>query len=213
MKLKVIGALVAVVVGAGLLFFKQPTLETRLARIEEELDAKLKAREVQIDPGELLDIIYNNNIGLRIVDVRDEADFNLFHIIDSQRVTMDQVRDPGWAKDLPGETVIILVSNDEKRATRAWKLLSAEKVPNLYILEGGINFWLDVFGDEQQEGVRTREVLPHPDGDDTLRHTFDAALGSQHPASDPDPSRAEERTYTKKVKSIGRVVSKRGGCG
>jgi 3-mercaptopyruvate sulfurtransferase SseA len=34
------------------------------------------------------------------------------------------------------------MSNDEAAATEAWKVLVAESVQNIYILEGGVNNWL-----------------------------------------------------------------------
>ena len=207
MNYKVAGALLAMAAGAGLLIFRQPTLDETVARLEPELSARLDAREVQIDPSELLEIIYNNNVGLRIIDVREEADFNIFHIVDSRRATLEQIRDPEWVKKLPSETVIVVVSNDEKKATEAWKLLAAQKVLNLYILEGGINLWLQVY----REG--NIDALPEPDGNDKLRHEFTAALGWRHPASDPDPQHAPKRSYTKKVKDIGGAARKTGGCG
>jgi rhodanese-related sulfurtransferase len=212
-RIKVIGILLATVAGAGLLLVRQPSIEAELAAIEPALNAKLSEREVQIDPGELVDLIYNFNTGLRIIDVRDEAEFNLFHIIDAQHATLDQMRDPAWVKRLPEETVFVLVSNDEKRATQAWKLLSAQGILNLYILAGGINYWLEIYDTDSQARTGLGRPKPDPKGDDTLRHEFAAALGSRHPAADPDPKEFPRREYVKKVKPIGRAPKKSGGCG
>jgi hypothetical protein len=70
-------ACVAIVVG-------QPTIDRRVAWQSEELDAKIDSRAVHIDPGELLSLMYNNQIQLVLLDVRDEADFNRFHLADAQ---------------------------------------------------------------------------------------------------------------------------------
>ena len=46
-------------------------------------------------------------------------------------------------------TVFVVMSNDEQAATEVWKTLVAESVPNVYILSGGVNGWLDTFaGDD-----------------------------------------------------------------
>lgn len=212
MKAKLIGAMVFVLLGAGLLFFKQPTLQARLAGMEPKLDKQLKAREVQLDPAELLDVMNGFSQGLVILDVRSEADYNVFHIIGAQFTTMDQIRDPLWARALPTDSVIVLVSNDEQRATRAWKLLSAQGVPNLYILAGGVNFWLDVYGDPHNEKAATLKYTPGT-GDDTLRHSFEFALGSQDIGANPDFAHKPDRKYDKKVKLKGPGGHKAGGCG
>jgi rhodanese-related sulfurtransferase len=211
--MKLVGIIVVILIGAGLLLVREPSLETKLARIEPDLNAKLKGRQVQIDSAELVDLTYNFNTGLRIIDVRDEAEYNLFHIMDAQHATLAEFRDSEWVKRLPEETVFVLVSNDEKRATEAWKLLSAQGVLNLYILEGGINYWLDLYDPKTETLSQEKSPAPRPKGDDTLRHKFTAALGSRHPAADPDPQEIPEREYTKKVKPIGRAPKKSGGCG
>jgi len=176
MRWKIVAVLAALAAGAGLLFIPQPSLEARLNRVELELDSLLTAREVMIDPGELLDLVYNNNIAVKIYDVRDEADFNLFHIVDSVRISGDKVRDPVWVRNIPQQTVLMLVSNDEKRAIESWKLLKTQNVQNLYILDGGINHWLDVYSDPEDPSVRTQRTASHS-GVDALRYPFDAALG------------------------------------
>ncbi len=57
------------------------------------------------------------------------------------------------------------MSNDERDATEAWKTLIANNVINAYVLEGGINDWLEIFGEDadpkpvaypDQLGVRIR---------------------------------------------------------
>lgn len=209
MNLKVVAALVAVAAAVGLLFVGQPTLDERLQARAPELEERLQARQVQIDPAELLDVLNTYTTGLRILDVRDETDFNLFHIVDADRVTPGQLRDPAWVRALPGDTVLVLVSNDERRATEAWKLLAVQRVPNLYVLAGGINAWLDLYGDGPGIGA----PAPAAAGEDVLRHRFSAALGGRHPAADPDLHQVPEREYVKKVKPIGTAKRKAGGCG
>jgi len=213
MRAKIFGIMLAVLAGVGLLFLGQPSVSDKLEALQPQLDAVLKAREVQIDPAELIDLIYSFNTGLRIIDVRSEADFNLFHIVDAQHTTFEQIGDREWVKNLPKQTVIVLVSNDEKRATSAWKLLSAQGVENLYILEGGINYWLDLYGEDASGLEEGTQPMPQPDGDDSLRHKFDLALGGNHPASDIDPAHISKREYAKKVKPIGPAAKKTGSCG
>ncbi|MEZ4581348.1 MAG: hypothetical protein R3A10_06825 [Caldilineaceae bacterium] len=82
----------------------------------------------------------------------------------------------------PANTLFVVMSNDETLATEAWRTLVAESVPNAYIPAGGINNWLDTFGDD---GVQA--AVFNATGDETLRHPFTAAVGSAHPAANPIP--------------------------
>jgi hypothetical protein len=100
------------------------------------------------------------------------------------------------------------VSNDERRATEAWRLLAAQSVINVYILEGGMNGWLETFGHVGHEQC----VDVDPVGASTLRHRFESALGSAHPSADPDNLRHHGLQYTKKVELQTRKTLG-GGCG
>jgi rhodanese-related sulfurtransferase len=201
------GALVLVAIAVALV--GQPTTADRWARIEAERSAQLAAREVQIHPGELLGIIHDDAIRVRMLDVRPEAEYNLFHILDAEQI--DPATVDGLIAELhaaPDNTVFVVMSNDEGAATEVWKTLVAEAVPNVYILEGGVNNWLDTFAAEEfKEAYRLSSV---PAG--ALAYRFDAALGSRYPAAEPNPS-AVFLEFTPKVKLEVKRGPSGGGCG
>ena len=89
---------------------------------------------------------------------------------------MDQVADPEFVKLLlamPDNTVFFTASWDETAATRAWELLKGQGLPNVYIVEGGINNWHEVFPPpsylaERREGRHA---------DDTPAYVYYRAVG------------------------------------
>jgi rhodanese-related sulfurtransferase len=155
--------------------------------------------------------MHNDYLDLHIIDVRDERDWNLFHLWGAQRIPTDELA--GHRKtfsQLPENGVIVLVGNDEAAATEAWKrLMATASRPNAYILAGGINGWLADFGGPGRErrGHSETEVA-----DDTLRSPPTLAIGSRHPAALPDPRLLEQRHFTERVRLQKRIV-KKGGCG
>ena len=78
----VIGAIAVVIIG-------QPTTADRWAAIEATDGTRLANREVQIHPGELLEKLHDATLQVIMLDVRSEADYNLFHIRDARRVPLD----------------------------------------------------------------------------------------------------------------------------
>ncbi|MCA9932338.1 MAG: YeeE/YedE family protein [Ardenticatenaceae bacterium] len=200
------GALV--LVGVFALVMGQPTAEDRWARLAPEKNAVLANREVQIHPGELLEITSDTTLKVMMLDVRSEADYNLFHILDSRNIPLADL--PNIVADLhfePANTVFVTMSNDEEAATEAWKYLVAEAVPNVYILEGGINNWIATFGDDD-----LTKRFNAGAGDDQLCYIFDSALGERYSAAEPDAEEFELE-YVPKVKLEIKRAPTSGGCG
>ena len=199
----------ALVLGAiGVMIIGQPTTVDRWNSISREKKILLEERAVQIHPGELLDIIHDNNIKVVMLDVRDEVDYNIFHILDSRHIPIEEI--PDIISDLhfePANTVFVTMSNDETAATEAWKILVAESVPNVYLLEGGVNNWIAVFGDDD-----LTKTFNRGSGDDQLCYIFDSALGARNPAAEPDTHNLELE-YTPKVKLELKRAPTSGGCG
>lgn len=206
-KYKMAGVAVLVAIALAVVFVGQPTVVDKWEQIAAEKLPLLDNRDVYVHPAEVLNYIANDRVDVFMVDVRNEADYNLFHVGDAQRVSLKDL--PTLAQqDLvqrPSNTLFVVMSNDEARATDAWKVLEAESVSNVYILEGGVNNWLDVFNVEPpaSEGVAVAMVpSPNPAAvpdTDTLRYNFSAALGAQYPAAYPEPHEFEDIEYTPKV--------------
>jgi rhodanese-related sulfurtransferase len=203
------GAAGVLVLGAlGLILIGQPANTDRWAMIADEKQPMLDGREVQIHPGELLASLHDTSLKVIMLDVRDEADFNLFHILDARHTPLDTL--PDIVADLhfePANALFVTMSNDEAAATEAWKMLVAESVPNVYILEGGVNNWIATFGEDD-----LTKNFNAGAGDDQLCYIFDSAKGSRYAAAEPDPH-AHELEYTPKIKMEVKRAPTSGGCG
>ncbi|HJZ11967.1 MAG TPA: rhodanese-like domain-containing protein, partial [Acidobacteriota bacterium] len=172
-------------------------------------DEMLEGRLVQIAPAELFKTVYNQNINLIMLDVRPESDYNLYHIHGAINVPLDKL--PPIISDLltepPANSVFMLMGNDESAATEAWKQLVASSVPNVYILEGGINNWIAFFG--ENEGFQ----VASPVDSDQLGYIFPAALGSKYESCDPNPVEYEGLEFEAKIKLQLKRDKSGGGCG
>jgi len=208
---QVLGACVLLAAAGALALHGQPDLERKWAYMAAEYGARLENREVYIDPAELLHLMNDDYIELIIYDVRDERDWNISHLVDAQRISLDALDSQRRRlRNLSELGVVVLVSNDEILATRAWKHLMALAKPNAYILEGGINHWLNVYGSgaDEQGNHGSASLVP---SDGTLRHPFRLALGARHAAARPDEHLAPQREYTEKVRLL-KKVARAGGC-
>jgi len=219
-KLRVAGAVALFALAVGVVLIGSPSIEERYNKLEfsREIDkqnvtlngnAMLEQRLVQITPAELFKTVYNQNVNLIMLDVRPESDYNLYHLNGALNVPLDKL--PGIIPDLltepPANSVFVLMSNDETAATEAWKQLVASSVPNVYILEGGINNWIAFFG-ENEDFQSASSVA-----EDQLGYIFPAALGSSYESCDPDPTRYEELEFEARIKLELKRDKSGGGCG
>lgn len=212
LKPQILGAGMLLLAAAVLAMVGQPDLKDKWAYLAPEYESRLAHRDVFIDPAELLHLMNDDYIELIIYDVRDEQDWNIFHLVDAERISLGDL--PSQRKRLRALTelgVVVIVSNDEILATEAWKQLIALAKPNAYILEGGLNHWLNIYGvlDDESEDHAVAASLSRPDG--TLRHPFRMALGARHAAARPDEHIAQQRDYTARVKLL-KKIAKAGGC-
>jgi hypothetical protein len=159
------GALVAVAAITAL--EGAPGTDRLWARVATAKQPLLESRAVYVHPGEVAELTRDTAVYTRILDVRSEAHYNLFHLRGAERVTAARLEDPAFVdrlKAAPANTAIFVVSNDEPAATAAWRALAARGVQNLYIIAGGVNGWLEVYPPpeclaEPREGPREPGTL------------------------------------------------------
>ena len=208
-----------VLIAAVTLVIGQPSAERKIAWAREGLDQSIRERKIHIDPAELLGLMHNNQVQVVLADVRSQSDYNVFHLLDAQNITLEQV-DSGWAANLPNEAVVIVMSNDEKAANDAWRHLAVQLNPNpqspiadksrVYVLAGGVNRWLDVYHNDL---ANTPGPETAPTGDDTFRHPFVMALGSRDATARPESKGVLQRQFVTKVRVVKPTRHAGGGCG
>ncbi len=206
-KSRYIGAGVLVLLALIILVIGDPTTEDYWDAVAGEEQPRLDNREVQIHPGELLELMNDGYKNLILLDVRTERDYNQFHLRAANQIspTPEAVEDAAPALiGLDPRTVIVTMSNGEDDATVAWKSLTANDVINVYILEGGVNAWLDIFGEDADP-----KPVNYPD---ELAFTFTSALGGRCVASDPD-AHEFHLVFEPKVKIAAAGTLVGGGCG
>lgn len=173
-------------------------------------DEMLARRLVFTSPAEAFKARYVQAMKPVYLDVRDESDYNLYHLADSINVPLQRLGTivPDLLSEPPANTVFITIGNDEAAAIRAWQLLVASKVPNVYILEGGINRWIATFG-AQDASIGPRATA----GADELRYAFAMALGDRYRSCAPSPMAFEKLEFEPRIVLQLKRDKSGGGCG
>jgi rhodanese-related sulfurtransferase len=170
----------------------------------------LENRLVFTSPAEAFKAKYDQSMNLIHLDVRSESDYNLYHIEGAVNTPLNQIETiiPVLLSEPPANTVFILMSNDETAAVEAWKTLVASSVPNVYILEGGVNNWIAFFGTDDEPLQPALNPAP-----DQLAFIFPAALGDAYESCDPSPIEYENLEFEAKIQLELKRDKSGGGCG
>jgi rhodanese-related sulfurtransferase len=221
-KLRLVGAGILVLLAVSIIFIGQPTLDERYNKVtfnrevngeavKVGADSVLADRSVFVSPAEAFKSVYNQSMNPVFLDVRSEADFNLYHIVDAINVPLERFPEavPALLTEPAANTVYIVMSNDETAAVKAWKTLVASSVPNAYILEGGVNNWIARFGEDDGPGFTANPSA----GDDELKYVFPAALGDRYESCSPSPIEYENLTFEARIKLQLKRDKSGGGCG
>jgi rhodanese-related sulfurtransferase len=197
---------VAVTAAVGLALTGQPTLQDHLRARDAELTQKLASRALHLDPAEVNVLLHDAQSRVQLIDVRSEADFNLFHLKDARRMTLAELeRDEGRPTFDP-KALKIFIGAGEAEAEAAWRLATAGGTRDAYILAGGVDLWLAIYRDGQ---VDAQPSPPAPDGLASLT----VALGDRLPYALPSAEAAHGRQFQEKAKRLTKAAKPAGGCG
>jgi hypothetical protein len=232
-KIRLVGAGALVVLALAVVFIGSPSLEqkygrltfTRTETIPQEnadpivntitysADQMLENRLVFVSPAEAFKAKYNQAMNPIYIDVRSESDYNLYHIDGAINIPVERITEvvPVLLTEPAANSVFILISNDETAAVKAWKTLVASGLSNSYIIEGGVNNWISIFGKDDKE-LSTIQKVANP-GDDQLAYIFPVALGSRYESCDPSPIEYENLEFEAKIKLQLKRDKSGGGCG
>jgi hypothetical protein len=224
----------ALVLAAALLAIRgEPTAEQRWRWLPAGVRALADGGSVLASPAEVVALRKDTALRIEVVDLRGEHDFNLFHVGGSRRLDpagLERTPELRRLREAPASTITFLVGNGDGEALAAWKRLKGLGVGNVYVVEGGVNRWLELY--PAPACVATRAA---PSGPEELAYRFSFATGESLPSAWPELERSREfripcapalasssegegeylwpdHQYTKRVKPQVRTVVK-GGCG
>ena len=92
--------------------------------------------------------------------------------------------------DRPANAVTFIMGNGEAAALAAWKSLKALGATNVYVVDGGVNRWLELYAVPECVARRTTAAAAAPEA---LAFRFAHATGEREPAAWPE--RAESQAF------------------
>jgi rhodanese-related sulfurtransferase len=139
------------------LFAGNPYREAKATVDTKQLALEAGTAADQVSAEQLADWLIAGRNDFRIVDIRDAAAFDAYHLPDAINVPLT-----AFTADLAGRTErVIICSDGDLRAAQAWFLLRSLGYRAVYVLSGGLMAWKDsiLFPQTPLAGVPAREQI------------------------------------------------------
>ena len=190
---KQLGFTVAIILGIIMVFL--PGSDKSKFNFDPELlSSIIVSNEDQISPETLSEWIIEERKDYRLIDIRDEKEFNEGNIKTSENIPLKTLLSRNTLDDLSqDQKTIIIYSNGNSHASQAWLVMNSAGLDS-YILEGGMNYWNKVIMNPTPPSgeVSDDEIL--------IYRTKAAIAGSLGGGSGIDPGASSTPVVKKKFK-------------
>ncbi|MFZ4522262.1 MAG: rhodanese-like domain-containing protein [Bacteroidales bacterium] len=110
----------------------------------EQLLAEIRTGTQFISPDEVADKIIQKDPSIQLIDVRNPREFDLFSLPGAINVPLQDILAEKNTDVLNQSTKMnILYSNGSTEANEAWLLTRQLGYQNNYVLQGGLNYWME----------------------------------------------------------------------
>jgi rhodanese-related sulfurtransferase/uncharacterized membrane protein YedE/YeeE len=106
----------------------------------QQLASEVTREEDHVTAMELATWIKDRKPGLRVLDLRSEAEFDEYHVPGAQNVTLDALL---TTTRYASTDTLVLISDGGAHAAQGWVFLRALGYQHVFFLRGGLGEWLD----------------------------------------------------------------------
>ncbi len=171
MKARVIWSIGAI--GLGLIIAAVPDNTTHPYKLTaDQLLEEVKGRQQFFSPDELADKLINKDPSIQLIDVRDPDEFDKYNLPGAINIPLSDLMNAQWTDILNQDTKMnIFYGNGTVEANQAWMITRQLGYENNYVLEGGLNYWIETIMNPE------KPASTHPD-EDIAKYDFRQAAGS-----------------------------------
>lgn len=139
----------SVVVFLGLVIAMVPENTTQPYKLSpQKMLEEVQFGTEMIHPDHLAHWLVNEDPSIRLIDVRTPEEYEAFHLPGALNIPFNSILSPEFTPVVDqGVKMNILYSNGSTTAQEAWMILRQLGYENNYVLQGGLNYWVDVIMD------------------------------------------------------------------
>ncbi len=194
----------------GLILAFSPVDEMNVSKVadRELLLSQLHSQSNYIEAEDVAHWIIDKEPGIRIIDIRPAEDYKKYHIPGAVNIPLERLLDKSSLESMDPEETLILASNGNTKASQAWLFLKEKGYDDVYVLHGGMNYWVQAFS------APKKPVEPYTD-DEIFRYQFRLAagpvmMGTARAATTETEAPVKPRTVKRRRRSVQKKVDE--GC-
>lgn len=145
MKSKARLLLAAIIIPLGLIIAAVPENTTKPYKLTaKELLEEVKSGTQFMQPDEVADMLIQKDPSLQLIDVRSADEYEKFSLSNSINIPLVDILNPEWEDYINQDVRLnVFFSNGTNDANQAWMISRQLGFENNYVLQGGINYWVE----------------------------------------------------------------------
>jgi rhodanese-related sulfurtransferase len=175
-----------------------------------ELLAEIRSGTQFIAPDEVADQIIRKDPSIQLIDVRNPREFDQYSLPGAINIPLQNILSENYHDILNQSTKMnILYSNGSTEANEAWLLTRQLGFQNNYVLQGGLNYWVETILNPEKPGMMaSNDELARYD----FRKAASSALGGSASASVAATTVKEPASPKPGVVPVKKKKKASGGC-
>ncbi|MCX6277239.1 MAG: rhodanese-like domain-containing protein [Bacteroidetes bacterium] len=119
----------------------------------EQLLSEIRTGTQFVSPDEVADKIIQKDPSIQLIDVRNPREFDMFSLPGAINIPLQDILSEANYEALnQGAKMNILYSNGSTEANEAWLLTRQLGFQNNYVLQGGLNYWMEKIMNPEKPG-------------------------------------------------------------
>lgn len=175
-----------------------------------QLLAEIRTGTQFVSPDEVADKIIQKDPSILLIDVRNPREFDMFNLPGAINIPLQDILSEANADVLnQGTKMNIFYSNGSTEANEAWLLTRQLGYQNNYVLQGGLNYWMETILNPSKPGsVISNDEIARYD----FRKAASMALGGGNVLSVAPTSAPSTATQKPGVVPVKKKKKASGGC-
>lgn len=141
--------LALVIIPLGAIIAMVPENTTKPYKLtSEQLLGEVTSGVQFVSPDEIARMIVEKNPGFQLIDTRSQEEFESYSLPGAVNIPLSDILSSEWISLLDQDLKInVFYSNGSVKADQAWMLTRQLGYSNNYVLQGGLNYWMEAIVD------------------------------------------------------------------